>query len=154
MQAVPDVGPWYCTGCELLQQLAVGLQLITESTHVLYPGGAADQPHHTHAYTWPQYPASARCNRTHVVAAGRSARRAPWHHCLVSCVSLAKHGYMHPYSACHTVLLKSRQHSELLLQRPGISLMTIRLTSSCCSMLGTAAASAELSSEAWLAGPA
>jgi hypothetical protein len=59
-----------------------------------------------------------------------------------------------PYAPLQHVPQQSQKLSELLLQRPGISEMDITLASSRYGMLGTAAACADLSTEAWLAGPA
>lgn len=47
MAAVPHADSWHCTGCSMLQGLAVGQQLVTESPQLLYRGSAAGQPHHT-----------------------------------------------------------------------------------------------------------
>jgi len=45
MVAVPNADTWHCTGCSVLQQLAVGQHIITESPQLLYRGSASAQPH-------------------------------------------------------------------------------------------------------------
>jgi len=59
-----------------------------------------------------------------------------------------------PFAPLQRVPQRSQELAELLLQRPGDSDTDIILASSRYAMLGTAAAAADLSTEAWLAGPA
>lgn len=58
-----------------------------------------------------------------------------------------------PYQLLTRVLQASKQHAELLLLQSGISECSITLKSSRYGMFDTAAAAADLSSKAWLAGP-
>jgi hypothetical protein len=59
-----------------------------------------------------------------------------------------------PHNQLQRVPQQSQKLAELLLQQSGVSTMDVTLASSRYGMLGTAAAAADLSTEAWLAGPA
>jgi len=88
MLAVPHADPWYCRGCTMLQQLAVGQQIITESPQNLHPGGTSAQPHHTQGL----YLATiASMRQVQQDATGRCACTLAWHHCLTRCASTATH---------------------------------------------------------------
>ena len=151
MAAVPDADPWHCPGCKALQQLAVGQQIITESPQLLYRGSAAPQPHHTQALYMAtitslgpmEHDATGRSRRVHVQS---SLAPLPG--------SVRFYSTHPPYAPLQQVPQQSQNLSELLLQRPGTSAMDITLASSRYGMLGTAAACADLTTEAWLAGPA
>jgi len=149
MLAVPDTDPWYCRGCTVLQQLAVGHQIITESPQNLHPGGTSAQPHHTQGLylativSLGQVQKDATgCNRQ--VRLQSSLAPLPGSVCFYSKTQ--------PFQSLQHVPQQSLKLSELLLQRPGASEVDITLASSRYGMFGTAAASAGLSSEAWLAG--
>mgnify|MGYP001807501566 CR=1 FL=1 len=151
MPAVPDADTWQCTGCSVLQGLAAGQQVITESPQLLYPGSAAAQPQHTQGLymatitsVGPMQHDATGCSRRVRVQSSLAPLPA----------SVRFYSTQPPYAPLQQVSEQSQKLSELLLQRPGTSEMDITLASSRYGMLGTAAACADLTTEAWLAGPA
>ena len=145
MAAVPHADSWYCRGCSVLQGLAVGQQIVTESPQLLYRGSAAGQPHHTQALymatitsVGPMQRSDTGCHRQ----VGVQSSLAPLQG------SVRFYSSTPPFKPLQRVPQQSKRLSELLLQQSGASDAHVTLASSRYGMFGTAAASADLSSEA------